>query len=135
MTENGSQVKRLLLVEDEEGIGEICSRALQEKGFVVDVAINGVIAEDLLWANKYDLAVLDIRIPLRDGKQVYQYIAEKYPQLVDGVIFITGDIMGGDTQFFLEKSGRPVLLKPFAPSELVEIVESTCGTFSVDKEQ
>ena len=98
---------RVLVVEDEPGVGESCFRVLSRRGFEVDIAVNGVIAEDKLWANKYDVAVLDIRTPLRDGRQLYQYIGERYPQLLKGVIFITGDVMGGDTQFFLEKSGRP----------------------------
>lgn len=125
MKKTGSKVKRILVVEDEPGIGEVCLRVLNRRGFEVDIAANGVIAEDKLWAKTYDLAILDIRTPLRDGKQLYQYIGERYPELKKGVIFTTGDVMGGDTQFFLEKSQRPFLLKPFTPDELVSLVEAT----------
>jgi DNA-binding response OmpR family regulator len=127
---DGNSAGKILLVEDEPGIGEICLRVLTQRGFEVDLAANGVIAEDKLWSNKYDVAVLDIRTPLRDGKQLYQYIVEKYPELQRGVIFITGDVMGGETQFFLEKSGRPFLLKPFSPDELVAAVEAAMAALT-----
>ena len=41
------------------------------------------------------------------------------------VIFTTGDLMGGDTQSFVEQTGRSFLPKPFAPSELKAIVRET----------
>jgi len=41
------------------------------------------------------------------GKDLYQWIQEKEPQLARSVIFITGDVIGGDTSTFLEK--RPGL--------------------------
>ena len=125
MTESGDMPGRILVVEDEPGIGEICVRVLAQLGYEVNLAGNGIIAEEKLRADKYDLIILDIRIPQRDGKQLYGYIGEKYPELQKGVIFTTGDVMGGDTQFFLEKSQRPVLLKPFSPDELESVVETT----------
>ena len=60
-----------------------------------------------------------------DGKQLYQCIQEKHPKLIDRVVFTTGDVIGGDTQSFLEQSGRPFLPKPFAPDELKTIVRET----------
>ena len=125
MRKTGGGTRRILVVEDEPGIGEVCLRVLTGGGFEVDVAVNGVVAEDNLWGKAYDLAVIDIRTPLLDGKQLYQYIIERYPRLKEGVIFITGDVMGGDTQYFLEQSGRPFLLKPFNPDELKSVVEET----------
>ena len=95
MEKPGNGHVKILVVEDEPGIGEVCLRVLTQRGFEVDLAANGVIAEDNLWAKEYDLAVLDIRTPLLDGKQLYQYIGERYPKLKKGVIFTTGDVMGG----------------------------------------
>ena len=53
-----------------------------------------------------------------NGKELFQYISEKHPELTDRVIFTTGDLIGGDTQSFLKGTGRPFLPKPFAPAEL-----------------
>ncbi len=53
-----------------------------------------------------------------NGKELFQYRNDKHPQLVGGVIFTTGDVIGGDTQSFLKRTGRLFLPKPFAPEEL-----------------
>ena len=47
---------------------------------------------------------------------------KKHPELTRGVIFITGDVMGGDAQSFLGQVGRLFLPKPFTPDELKAIV-------------
>jgi CheY-like chemotaxis protein len=123
MTNSSAGVKRILVVEDEPAISQVCLRALTSEGFEVDIAINGDIAQEMLTKKGYDLCLIDIRTPVMNGKQLYQYIQEKHPKLIDRVIFTTGDVMGGDTQSFLELAGRPFLPKPFTPDELRTIVQ------------
>ena len=79
----------------------------------------------MLREKDYDLCLIDIRTPVMNGKQLYQCIQEKHPKLIDKVIFTTGDVTSGDTQSFLELTGRPFLLKPFTPDELRTIVRET----------
>ena len=117
--------RRILVVEDEPAICEVCLRALTSEGFDVDIAVHGVVAQDMLWEKDYDLVIIDIRTPVMNGKQLYQHIDEKHPDLVNGVIFTTGDVLGGDTQSFLQLTGRPFLPKPFTPDELKAIVRET----------
>jgi CheY-like chemotaxis protein len=57
-----------------------------------------------------------------NGRELYQWLQEKHPQLATGVIFTTGEMMGGDIQSFLEQAARPFLPKPFTPDELRAIV-------------
>ncbi len=109
---------RILLVEDESGIRRVCRRVLVGEGYQVDIAAHGAIAGELLAEEDYDLIIIDIKTPVMNGKQLYQYIKEKHPWLVDRVVFITGDVIGSDTQSFLEEAGRPFLLKPFTPCDL-----------------
>ena len=125
MENHGVGTKRILVVEDEPVICEICIRVLTGEGFEVDIAANGKLAEAKLQESRYDLILIDIRTPIMNGKELYQWINEKYPELVSRVIFTTGDVMGGDTQSFLETAGRPFLLKPFTPNELRTIVRET----------
>jgi len=115
--QNGTR-RRILVVEDEPSISRVCSRTLTEEGFEVDIAVNGSIAEGLIEEKKYDLLVIDIRTPVMNGKQLYQSINDKHPDLTDRVIFTTGDLLGGNTKNFLEQSGRLFLPKPFAPDDL-----------------
>lgn len=117
--------KSVLVVEDEPAISQVCLRALAGEGFDVDMAINGEVARRMMAEKDYDLCLIDIRTPVMNGKQVYQTIMERHPGLASGVIFTTGDVMGSDTQAFLEQSGRPFLPKPFTPNELKKIVGET----------
>lgn len=125
MKNYGAGVKRILIVEDEPVIGEVCRRTLAGEAFEVDIAVSGRVAQGMLGEKDYDLILTDIRMPEVGGKQLYQWISDKYPGLAKRVIFITGDVMGGGTHSFLELSGRPYLLKPFTPEELKTIVSET----------
>ena len=115
--------KRILVVEDEPVISNVCLRVLTDEGFEVDIAVNGQVAEDMIERQSYDLCLIDIRTPVMNGKELFQYISEKHPELTDRVIFTTGDMIGGDTQSFLKGTGRLFLPKPFAPGELRAVVK------------
>jgi len=118
---------KILAVEDEPGIRQVCRRALTSQGYRVDFAGNGVAAESMLMKEDYDLLLVDIKTPVMDGKQLYHYIEDRYPELVNRVVFTTGDVISNDTQDFLKQTGRPVLLKPFSPDELNALVGETLG--------
>lgn len=117
--------RRILVVEDEVGITRVCLRTLVPQGYEVEVATNGSIAEGMLRNTEYDLILVDIRTPVMNGMQLYEYITDNHPKLMKRVIFTTGDVISGDTQYFLEKSGQPVLAKPFTPEELSNIVRES----------
>jgi DNA-binding response OmpR family regulator len=128
MLRNYSVTKgKILVIEDEPGIMEVCHRALTNEGYRVDFADNGAIAQSMLMKEDYALLLVDIKTPLMDGKQLYHYIEERYPELVNRVIFTTGDVMSNDTQDFLKQTGRPFLPKPFSPDELNTLVRETLG--------
>ncbi len=123
MNSAGTQKKRILVVEDEPAICRVCSRTLIGEGFEVDIAANGSLAEGMLETDKdYELILVDIRTPVMNGKQLYESIARKHPELTKRVIFTTGDILGGDTERFLKESGQLFMPKPFTPDELKTIV-------------
>ena len=117
--------KRILVVEDEPWISQVCQRVLADEGFEVDFAANGSVAQDRLEKKDYELCLIDIRTPVMDGKQLYQVIIGEYPKLADRVIFTTGDVTDEYTQRFLELTGRPFLSKPFTIDELKTTVRET----------
>ncbi len=118
-------VKRILVVEDEPAINQVCRRVLAKEGFEVDTAVNGEMAQEMLREKDYDLILVDIKMPVMNGKELYQYVGEKYPKLMERTILTSGDVMGGETMSFLEQSGRPFLPKPFTPNELKTVVRET----------
>jgi DNA-binding response OmpR family regulator len=125
MQNSAGGAKRILVVEDEPAISQVCQRILTRDGFEVDTAINGKVAQEMLGKGDYTLVLMDIRMPVMSGREFYQILESRYPQLVDRVIFATGDVIGGATKDFVEKSGRPVLPKPFTPDELKTMVRET----------
>ena len=125
MKNSSAGVKRILVVEDEPAISQVCLKVLTSEGLEVDIAVNGEVAQDMIKKQQYDLCLVDIRIPVMNGKQLYQRIQQKHPRLINGVIFTTGDLIAGDTQSFLQQAGRPLLPKPFTSGELRTIVRET----------
>ena len=125
MKNSGTGMKRILVVEDEPAICEVCRRVLTSEGFEVDVAANAKVAQDTLAERDYDLCLIDIRTPVMNGRQLYQYMKEKYPRLVSRVIFTTGDMISAETQGFPELASTPFLPKPFTPNELKTMVRET----------
>lgn len=117
--------KRILIVEDETVIVNMCRRVLSREGFEVNIAVNGRVAQDMIEEKEYGLCLVDIRMPKMNGKELYQWLEKQYPRLSCRVVFTTGDVMGGDTQTFIEQSGRPFLPKPFTPDDLITIVRET----------
>lgn len=117
--------KRVLVVEDEPSIGNMCRRVLTREGYEVDIAVNGRVAQDMVEENQFSLCLIDMRMPKMDGTELYQWLQKKYPQLSARVIFTSGSVIGGDTMTFVKQSGRPFLPKPFTSDALKMMVKET----------
>jgi DNA-binding response OmpR family regulator len=122
MIRHAASAKRILVVEDEPAITAVCQRVLASEGFEVDVATNGKIAQDMIENKQYDLCLIDIRTPMMNGEELYQWLRERHSPLTKRVVFTSGDTLSGDTQSLAEQAGRPFLPKPFSPDELRAVV-------------
>jgi DNA-binding response OmpR family regulator len=123
--QNISNPKRVLVVEDDPGIAEICQRILNAAGFGVDAVPNGKIACDNLDKKEYDLYLVDICTPEMNGVELYQNMVKGFPKLAKRVLFISGDTLSWNIKERLEESQRPYLSKPFTPNELRNAVTTT----------
>ena len=117
-----SDKKRILVVDDEPAICQLCRRVLTEAGFEVEIAGNGRMAQSTISKQEYGLYLFDIKMPLMDGKELYIWLREMYPRITSRILFTTGSATGQDTENFLRSSGRPVLLKPFTIEELKTLI-------------
>lgn len=117
--------KRILIVEDEPVISRICMKTLVADGFEVELANDGLIAKDMLGKTKYDLCLIDIRTPAMNGIQLYEHLEQEHPDLLNGVILTTGDIMSPNVERFLSGVKQQFLPKPFTPSQLRTTVGET----------
>ena len=122
MTRTENKRKKILLVEDEPVIGRLFKRILSDEGFDVDFVQDGRIAIEAVNKKHYDICVSDIRLPGITGIQIYELLKANHPQLSLHMVFITGDTMNANIQSFLQESGRPCLVKPFNPEDLVATV-------------
>jgi two-component system NtrC family sensor kinase len=98
---------------------------LNHQGHTVETAPDGKTALQKLDGQTFDLIVCDVLMPDILGPELYQKAIEKFPQLIDRFIFITGNVVDMDTRIFLEKSGLAWLSKPFLPSDIEQLVEQT----------
>jgi CheY-like chemotaxis protein len=118
---NGHQ--KVLLLEDEPVICRIVTRTLAAYGVSVDVAQNGLIAKEKINdANTYDLFIFDIRTPMINGMQLYEYLEQEHPEMTDKVMFATGDNLNTTTKEFLERTNRPFLYKPYTPLQIKNMI-------------
>jgi len=121
---NGHE-KRSLVVEDEPTIARMCLRALGAEGFEVDIAVDGKAAQARLCndGDMYDLCLIDIRTPGMNGIELYQYLKEIGSEVIDRVIFTTGDTINDEIKTFLAETGRPFLPKPFTLDEFRSVIK------------
>ena len=119
---NNRSVKTILVVEDEPTITDVCQRVLTTEGFEVDIAVNGKVAQEMVEKKRYALCLIDIRKPKMNGMELFRWLKDNHPGMVKGVVFTTGDVMGGASTDFIGQSGRPFLPKPFAPIDLMAII-------------
>jgi PAS domain S-box-containing protein len=119
---------RILVVDDEPGIAGVLAEVLQLDGHVVETVGNGEAALGKLAAGGYELILSDIRMPELDGPSLYWELERRDPRLLQQIIFLTGDTLSPGTREFLEKTGVPCLSKPFALSDVREIVQRVLQT-------
>ncbi len=120
--EKNNENLNVLVVDDEEGMREGIKRVLEKKGFSVDMAENGEEAINLLKQNSYDIALIDLKMPGIDGFQVTEYINENIGNKT--VVVIVSALATVEAAVEVARHGAfDFLVKPFTPSDLVEVTE------------
>ena len=113
---------RLLIVEDEPKTAAYLKKGLGENGFVIDLAPDGDQALSFAGAAKYDLIVLDIMLPRRDGWSVLEALRARGNETP--VICLTARDAVEDRVKGLQTGADDYLTKPFAFSELLARVRT-----------
>lgn len=116
---------RILVVDDEEGVVSLLLRLLKRDDHYVEGARGGREALDKLTEQPFDLIISDVKMPGVSGQKLHQEIRQRYPDLVNRMIFLSGDTISLETRAFLEATGNLFLRKPFSISELKQAVSET----------
>ena len=113
---------RALLVEDDETISEFVARGLREAGFAVDCAADGAAGLDAALSQPYDVAVLDVMLPKRDGLSVIDELRRR--GIATPVLILSARRSVDDRVRGLQAGGDDYLTKPFAFAELLARVQA-----------
>ena len=114
----------ILVVDDERDLRTVLVKQFELRRYNVDQAGDGEEAWRKLQSFDYDCILLDIRMPGMSGQELYERLTDSMPELVDRIIFITGDTVNPNTRIFLSKVANPFLSKPFDFHELEQLVVS-----------
>lgn len=122
---------KLLMVDDEEDFLLSTSRALNRRGFDVEIALNGVTALEIIDKKEFDAVVLDVKMPDIDGIEVFTIIHDKLPDLP--VILLTGH-SSIDDAFQTSKDGvADYLGKPIEIEKLAESIRQAVRNYKTRK--
>lgn len=112
----------ILLIEDEIKTAQFLKQGLEEKGYAVDIALDGNSGKNLYESNNHDLIITDLVLPGIDGKSICRFIRDSgsdVPVLMLTALGTTEDVVLG-----LESGADDYLIKPFAFEELVARIKT-----------
>lgn len=112
---------RILLVDDEKKIITVLKAYLQQEGFQVTTALNGLIALTLFKENTYDLIILDLMLPGMSGIEICREI-RKISSVP--IIMLTAKVEEEDRIQGLGIGADDYITKPFSPREVVARVRA-----------
>jgi len=113
--------EKILVVDDEEAIRTFSKRALEKENYLVDTAENGMIALEKLKQVKYNLVMVDLRMPQLDGLDLLKQIKKVYPATEVVIVTAYGDIESAVEAMKL--GAFDYLLKPFEVDKLYTSVK------------
>jgi CheY-like chemotaxis protein len=117
----------ILLAEDEEAIRALAERVLTGFGYTVLAARNGEEAIEIFRQNKeIDLAVLDVVMPRKGGKEAFDEMHKANPNLK--VIYMSGYSADAIHDSYVLIPGTPILQKPFGPAVLARKIREVLDT-------
>ena len=119
-----SESTRILVIDDEQVVRDLLVTVLSSAGYKVDGMQDARKALKVLESEHYDLMLVDIHMPDMNGMEFFQTLALRESASASKVIFITGSAGEPEIANFLERSGRPVLSKPFDLVMLEDLVEN-----------
>jgi DNA-binding response OmpR family regulator len=112
----------ILLVEDDKNLGFVIKEFLTEAGYIVDLSDNGITALFQFDKSSYDLCLIDIMLPLKDGFAVAEEIRRKNQHVP--IIFITARSMKEDKIHGFKIGADDYITKPFSTEELLLRIEA-----------
>jgi DNA-binding response OmpR family regulator len=119
---------KILLIDDDELLRRVLSKALEHAGHTIVQAADGQQGIDLARATGIELVITDLVMPVREGVETILQLRRERPTLP--IIAISGD--HSNSKLYLEIAAKigakRILSKPFAPAELLKLVDSVLAS-------
>jgi len=119
--------KKVLIVDDDKIVLDSCKRVLEAEQLKVTLVSNAQDAIEQLEKKYFDLMVMDVKMPEKDGVYILKKIREKWPldDWPELPILVMSGYPTSDTIQELKKRGaREFIPKPFTPDELLAAVQN-----------
>ena len=107
----------VLIIEDDKKISDFISRGLTEAGYAVDTAPDGESGLDSASQGEYDLLIVDVMLPKRDGLSLIDHLRSE--NVITPVLILSAKKSVDDRIIGLQRGGDDYLTKPFSFSELL----------------
>ena len=118
---------RILLVEDNEMNRDMLSRRLERRGYQVLIAVDGQQGLDMALAEKPELILLDMSLPLLDGWEVARRLKGDATMRTVPIIALTAHAMAGDREKAIEAGCDDYDTKPVELPRLLGKIEALLG--------
>lgn len=125
-----SQHCQVLIVDDEDAVGGLLERLLQDLGHKPTYVNNGFDALNLIAQQRFDLILTDVKMPGLNGFDLYDAIHDIDAELARHIIFVTGDTLTSSTQARIAQLGNPHLAKPFSIDRLETVVVQVLSKYT-----
>lgn len=122
---------RILVVEDEKKVATFIKKGLEEDYYSVDIALDGKEGTRLALSEEYDLIILDIMLPFKDGISILKDIRTE--KISTAVLMLTAKDNVDDKVLGLDSGADDYLAKPFAFDELLARVRALLRRNSAEK--
>ncbi len=122
----------ILVVDDEEVIRNICLRSLENKGYNVGLAENGINALDRIREGIYEIVFTDIKMPMMDGMELLETIKRDFPHLE--VVVMTAFATIESAIDAMKKGAYDFILKPIKPDQIRVVADKCIEKVQLGKE-
>ncbi|MCZ6623064.1 MAG: response regulator [Deltaproteobacteria bacterium] len=112
------------MVEDQDSLCEMVAIYLRVSGYRVRTANDGVTAVEILDAEKVNLVLLDLMLPLMNGFEVLQVLQQKKRDLIPYIIVVSAMPTDKNKKKALEMGANEFISKPFNFSVLLERIQA-----------
>ena len=123
----GTSRGRVLIVDDEPSIREMLGEILAAAGLEFVEAGDGAEALQQLAGQHFDLIFCDVRMPGMDGTGLRRELVANRPELLERLVFMSGDVLQRDRASFAEIGDHQFVEKPFDPAEVRRIALEILG--------